>query len=107
MRFRGQILCTLVAATYVFAWPFSLHFWWPVPETRIEVKIIALGDKLSNIRAINWDYQTIGDLLWERFNQKDKENICWYYRSVAEATRELSEFPAWKEFNDLIKRAFD
>lgn len=31
MRFRDQILCTLVAVTYVFAWPFSLHFWWPVP----------------------------------------------------------------------------
>lgn len=76
-------------------------------ETRLEVKMIALGDKLSNIRAINWDYQSLGDALWERFNQKDKTQIRWYYQSVADAIKELSEYPAWKELNDLIKKTFN
>jgi GTP diphosphokinase / guanosine-3',5'-bis(diphosphate) 3'-diphosphatase len=76
-------------------------------ETRIEVKMIALGDKLSNIRAINWDLQNIGNELWDRFNQKDKAMICWYYRSVADAIIELSDFPAWKELDYLIGKTFE
>lgn len=75
-------------------------------ETRIEVKMIALGDKLSNIRAINWDFQNIGDVLWDRFNQKEKAQIRWYYRSVADAIKELSQFPAWRELDYLIKKTF-
>lgn len=50
----------------------------------IEVKMITLGDKLSNIRAIHRDYNAIGDELWQRFNQKDKNEHYWYYRSIAE-----------------------
>lgn len=76
-------------------------------ETRIEVKMIALGDKLSNIRAINWDFQKIGDELWNRFNQKDKTQILWYYRSVADAIRELSQFPAWRELDTLISKTWN
>ena len=76
-------------------------------ETQIEVKMIALGDKLSNIRAINWDYQTLGDSLWDRFNQKDKAQIGWYYRSIADAIQELSHYPAWKELDDLIRKTFE
>ena len=32
-------------------------------------KIIALSDKLSNIRSIYRDYEKIGNELWNRFNQ--------------------------------------
>jgi GTP diphosphokinase / guanosine-3',5'-bis(diphosphate) 3'-diphosphatase len=68
--------------------------------------MITLGDKLSNIRAIDWDYQQIGDQLWERFNQKDKAEIGWYYRSVVDAIRELAEYPAWQELDELIGKVF-
>ena len=30
----------------------------------IDVKMITLGDKLSNIRAINRDYNALGEALW-------------------------------------------
>ncbi len=76
-------------------------------ETRLDVKIIALGDKLSNIRAINRDYLTIKDALWERFNCNSKEEIEWYYRSVADAISELSGFHAWVELNELIEKTFN
>jgi myo-inositol-1(or 4)-monophosphatase len=75
-------------------------------ETRIAVKMIALGDKLSNIRAIHRDFQALGDLLWERFNQKDPSQHGWYYRSVADATRELSAHPAWQEYDELVRKTF-
>jgi myo-inositol-1(or 4)-monophosphatase len=76
-------------------------------ETRIEIKMIALSDKLSNMRAINWDFQSIGDELWNRFNQKDKAQIRWYYQSVADAISELNIYPAWKELDSLIEKTFD
>lgn len=69
-------------------------------------KMIALGDKLANIREMHSDYTKIGDKLWERFNQKDKGKHVWYYRSIADATKVLSGFPAWQEFVRLIPEVF-
>ena len=71
-----------------------------------DVKVITLGDKLSNIRAINRDYNVLGDKLWERFNQKDKNEHYWYYQSIADCLKELSEYPAYKEYCDLVKKTF-
>jgi len=72
----------------------------------IEVKIITLGDKLSNIRAIYRDYLAIGDELWQRFNQKDKHEHYWYYSSIAECLSELNCFQAYKEYCDLVEKTF-
>ena len=33
----------------------------------LDIKIVALGDKLSNMRAIAHDYAVLGDELWNRF----------------------------------------
>lgn len=38
-----------------------------------DVKILALGDKLSNMRSTARDYMVIGDAVWERFNVKEKK----------------------------------
>ena len=72
----------------------------------IDVKMITLGDKLSNIRAINRDYNTIGDALWQRFNQKDKNEHYWYYQSIADCLKELNEYPAYKEYCELVENIF-
>ncbi len=71
-----------------------------------ETKIIALGDKLSNMRAIHRDYDQLGDGLWERFNCKDKAEQGWYYRSMLAALDELSETKAWKELKRHVKAVF-
>ena len=73
----------------------------------IETKIITLGDKLSNIRAIYRDYLELGDKLWDRFNQKDKNEHAWYYSSIVDLLSDLEKYPAWKEYKDLVKRVFD
>ena len=72
----------------------------------IEVKMITLGDKLSNIRAIHRDHQAIGDELWQRFNQKDKREHHWYYSSIAQCLTELSRFQAYKEYCELVEKTF-
>ena len=72
----------------------------------IDVKMITLGDKLSNIRAINRDYNAIGDKLWQRFNQKDKNEHYWYYQSIADCITELKDYPVYKEYCELVKNTF-
>lgn len=72
----------------------------------IEVKMIALGDKLSNIRAIYRDYQKIGDELWQRFNQKDKDEHYWYYSGIATSIAELCDYQVYVEYCDLIDKTF-
>lgn len=69
-------------------------------------KIIALSDKLSNIRAIYRDYQKIGDELWKRFNQKDKNEHAWYYKSFVETLSELDDTAAYKEYCELVRNIF-
>ena len=72
-----------------------------------EVKIITLGDKLSNMRAIFKDYVVLGDKVWDRFNQKDKNEHYWYYSSIAELLSELEEYPAWQEYDVLSSHVFN
>ena len=72
----------------------------------MDVKMITLGDKLSNIRAIHRDYNAIGDELWQRFNQKDKDEHHWYYQSIADGLSELKDHPAYQEYCALIRKTF-
>lgn len=70
-------------------------------------KVVALGDKLSNIRGIAWDYRKIGDEVWKLFHAPNgKPDIEWYYRSMAEAMSELKETLAYQEFVDLLEEVF-
>lgn len=71
-----------------------------------EVKILTLGDKLSNIRSICRDYEAQGDALWQRFNQKDKNEHRWYYKSIADCLSDLCEYPAYKEYAFLVEKTF-
>lgn len=87
-----------------------------------EEKMIVLGDKLSNIRAMYRDYAVLRDELWERFNQKDKSEHGWYYKAIAELLGELGEgsglgrglgrgsgsddASAYKEYAELVGKVF-
>lgn len=71
-----------------------------------DVKILALADKLSNLRAIYRDYYAIGEKLWERFNQSDPAMIGWYYRSFKETCAELSDTTAYMEYVELLDKTF-
>lgn len=71
-----------------------------------EVKMVALGDKLSNMRAIARDYAEKGDELWSLFRIKDPQVHAWRYRALADAMRELSDTFAFKEFEQLIYKTF-
>lgn len=71
------------------------------------VKIIALSDKLSNMRAIHRDYDRDGEQLFVRFHQHDKALHAWYYRSFAALLKsELGDTPAWQELSEHIAYVF-
>ena len=71
-----------------------------------DAKMVALGDKLSNMRAIARDYAEIGDALWSRFHSKDPKDHEWHYRGLADALRELDDTFAYQEFERLINQVF-
>lgn len=71
-----------------------------------EVKIITLGDKLSNMRCTARDYLAIGDRIWQRFNETRKSLHKWYYESVAHELRELAEYPSYQEYVNLCRLVF-
>ncbi|MBR3500817.1 MAG: bifunctional (p)ppGpp synthetase/guanosine-3',5'-bis(diphosphate) 3'-pyrophosphohydrolase [Bacteroidales bacterium] len=71
-----------------------------------DAKIVALGDKLSNMRAIARDYAVKGDELWNIFHAKDPKDHEWHYRGLADSLRELEDTFAFKEFESLINQVF-
>ena len=71
-----------------------------------EAKIVAMGDKLSNMRAIARDYAEQGDKLWNLFHVKDRKSHEWHYRGLADALKELDGTYAYQEFIKLINQVF-
>jgi len=71
-----------------------------------DAKIVAMGDKLSNMRAIWRDYQVKGDELWSIFHVKDKPSHEWHYRGLAASLSELSDTFAYQEFVRLVDEVF-
>lgn len=71
-----------------------------------EYKIVALGDKLSNMRAIYRDYKQEGDSLWNKFHTKDKKLHEWHYRGLVDALSSVGETDAFKEFKHLVNKVF-
>ena len=72
-----------------------------------DAKIVAMGDKLSNMRAIWRDYQTKGDELWKIFHVTDKASHEWHYRGLAKSLSELRDTFAYQEFVRLLDEVFE
>lgn len=73
----------------------------------LDSKIVALGDKLSNMQGIVVDFRQIGDEVWKRFHAPNgKPDVEWYYRSLAEALSDLSETVAYQEFVVMLENVF-
>lgn len=69
-------------------------------------QIVALGDKLSNMRAIARDYNEIGDKLWNRFHVKNPSLHEWHYRGLLSSFANLKDTYAYHEFQFLVNQVF-
>lgn len=72
----------------------------------INVKIVWLSDKLSNMRSFYRGFLRDGEAIWEQFHEKNPMKQQWYYRTIAEYTNELSDQVAWLEYDELLNRIF-
>lgn len=73
----------------------------------LEAKIVAMGDKLSNLRAISRDYRRLGEGLWKRFNApQGREDVGWYYRGLADALKELAGTAPYEEYRRWLEETF-
>lgn len=76
-------------------------------DANMDVLIVAMGDKLSNIRTLSHDYVMIGEQLWNRFRApKGKQDMAWYYRSLAQIFEPLAHTDAYKEYMYHLSRVF-
>lgn len=72
----------------------------------IQTKMLWLGDKLSNMRSLSRDYDKIGLAVFDRFNEKNPKEQCWYHSTILEYISELSDYPAYKEYEKLVNHVF-
>ena len=74
-----------------------------------DVRMVALGDKLSNLRALRRDLMRLGGRLWEKFHQKDPAMQGMYYqalKAVFAADPAIRDTQACREYMDLAERVF-
>lgn len=72
----------------------------------MDVLMLWIGDKLSNIRAIYRDFLIEGNAVWNKFHQSDIRVQAWYYRSILKYTERLSKTLAWIEYKTLVEKIF-
>ncbi|MBQ0084375.1 MAG: bifunctional (p)ppGpp synthetase/guanosine-3',5'-bis(diphosphate) 3'-pyrophosphohydrolase [Clostridiales bacterium] len=72
----------------------------------IEVKMMWLGDKLSNMRSFSREFRKKGDAVWQALNQKDPKKQAWYYVTIAKALKDLKDTDAYLEYVSLVKFVF-
>ena len=78
-----------------------------IAEAPYDAKIVAMGDKLSNMRAIARDYDELGDKLWERFHAPGgRADHEWHYRGLAQSLSTLAGTHAFSEFTAHIEHVF-
>ncbi len=65
----------------------------------LDVKFVALADKLNNISATASDYLETGEELWKRFN-RGKEAQKWYYQGLVQVLRDDSADEAYQTLHE-------
>jgi (p)ppGpp synthase/HD superfamily hydrolase len=75
-------------------------------KASMDAKMVAIGDKLSNMRAIARDHDQIGPEIWKRFHTTDPKEHEWHYRGLAAALSDLKGTAAYEEFINLIEKVF-
>lgn len=71
-----------------------------------DIKIVCLGDKLSNIRSLYNDFELENENFWQRFNVKDKNMHGWYYKGLVESLSSLHNYKEYQEYKELVTKVF-
>lgn len=52
-----------------------------------EAIIVCISDKIHNLSSVLYDYELVGDKIWQRFSTKNAKDQVWWYQSVFEVTK--------------------
>lgn len=69
-------------------------------------KIVAIGDKLSNARAMLLDYRSLGEDLWKKFHVTDPKLHKWHYEGLLDSFSEINDTFAYEEFKEIVEKLF-
>ena len=69
-------------------------------------KIVSLGDKLSNARAMLQDYENLGEELWNKFHVNDPKLHKWHYEGLRDSLSEFKGTYAFEEFSEIVDKLF-
>lgn len=69
-------------------------------------KIVAIGDKLSNARAMLQDYEKLGEELWNKFHVTDPKLHKWHYEGLRDSLSDLKGTSAFEELDEITKKLF-
>lgn len=72
-----------------------------------DVKIVTLGDELSNLRDLAADYAEMGDEIWNRISPVGREWLGWYYIGLRRSLLSLAYLFYYQEFSVLITGLFE
>lgn len=72
----------------------------------VDIKMVALADKLSNIRQINRDFKNLGYSFWNRFHNNDPKVHKWRYYELLKCFKELENTLEFIEFKQLVIDTF-
>ena len=61
-------------------------------DAPMNLKMLVMADKVSNLRSIASNCKTMGDKLWDSFNAP-KDRQAWYYSSILNALHDLQNHP--------------
>ncbi len=71
-----------------------------------EVKMLFLADKTANAESLVRELHQDGEILWTKFNQKDKKRHAWYYRECANALWEFADTEVYRLLREYIHVLF-
>jgi len=71
------------------------------------VRLLWLGDKLSNLRALCREHERLGTQVFDRFNNRDPLAHKWYFGTIMDLLSELQGSHAYQEYIELFHKTFD
>jgi (p)ppGpp synthase/HD superfamily hydrolase len=67
-----------------------------------EACLVALADKIHNIKSLQYAYATLGENLWKRFNAS-KEKKLWFYDEIYKSIKKKFRHGLVRELHHVLK----
>ena len=71
------------------------------------IRMLWLGDKLANLRALGREHLHLGRAVFNRFHNADPLAHKWDYGTILELLQGFKDTPAYREYSALFHSIFD